>query len=102
MGIGIAKNASPITIIRRFLDKIGYGLTCCGTRTINKKIVLLYQVVTPNDEREKVFQQWLSQDQKIPGTSEPWFETYLLRKSQNKDTSNTTNHIQLSLDFSTE
>ena len=25
MGIGIAKNASPITIIRRLLDKIGYG-----------------------------------------------------------------------------
>ncbi len=102
MGIGIAKNASPITIIRRLLDKIGYGLTCCGTKTINKKRVRLYQVVTPNDEREQVFQQWLLKDQNIPGTSEPWFEAYLLPKSQNQDRSNNSKHIQLSLDFSTE
>ena len=99
MGIGIAKNASPITIIRRFLDKIGYGLTCCGTQTVNKKRVRVYQVVTPNDNREKVFQQWLLKDQNSPGTSEPWFEAYLLPKSQNEDRQNKTNHIQLSLDF---
>ncbi len=99
MGIGIAKNASPITIIRRLLDKIGYGLTCCGTQTINKKRVRLYQVVTPNDEREKVFQQWLLKDQKLPGISEPWFEAYLLPKSQNEDIRSSPNHIQLSLDY---
>lgn len=101
MGIGIAKNASPITIIRRFLDKIGYGLTCCGTKTINKKRVRLYQVVTPNDNREKVFQQWLLKDKTWPGTSEPWFEAYQLPKSQNQDRQDYTKHIQLSLDFST-
>ncbi len=100
MGIGIAKNASPITIIRRFLDKIGYGLTCCGTKTINKKRVRLYQVVTPNDNREKVFQQWLLKDQNSPGTSEPWFETYQLPKYQNQDGQDYNKHIQLSLDFS--
>ncbi|MGK7941687.1 MAG: plasmid replication protein, CyRepA1 family [Crocosphaera sp.] len=100
MKIGIAKNASPITIIRRFLDKIGYGLTCSGTKTINKKRVRVYQIVTPNDEREKVFEQWLLRDQNFPGTSEPWFESYLLSKTQTKETNNSINHIQLSLDFS--
>ncbi|EAZ89459.1 plasmid replication protein, CyRepA1 family [Crocosphaera chwakensis] len=100
MGIGIAKNASPITIIRRFLDKLGYGLNCCGTKIINKKRFRLYQVVTPNDNRETVFQQWLLKDQKSPGTSEPWFEAYQLPKSQNKDTQDYSKHIQLSLDFS--
>ncbi|MEL4897657.1 plasmid replication protein, CyRepA1 family [Crocosphaera sp. Alani8] len=102
MGIGIAKNASPITIIRRLLDKIGYGLSCCGTRTINKKRVRLYQVVTPDDDREKVFQQWLLKDQNRPGTSEPWFESYLLPKSPNEHSSSSSKHIQLSLNFSTE
>ncbi len=97
MGIGIAKNASPITIIRRLLDKIGYSLTCCGTKTINKKRVRLYQIVTPNDDRAKVFQQWLLKDKNAPGTSEPWFEAYLLPKLDREDN---TNHIQLSLDFS--
>lgn len=100
MGIGIAKNASPITIIRRLLDKIGYGLTCCGTKTINKKRVRLYQVVTPNDNRQKVFQQWLLKDQNAPGTSEPWFEPYLVSKPQPQDRQDKNNHIQLSLDFS--
>ncbi|MDJ0844035.1 plasmid replication protein, CyRepA1 family [Crocosphaera sp.] len=100
MGIGLAKNASPITIIKRLLDKIGYNLICCGTKTINKKRVRLYQIVTPNDDREKVFQQWLLKDQNTPGTSEPWFEAYRLPKSQNEDKQYNNNHIQLSLDFS--
>ncbi|MDJ0511197.1 MAG: DUF3854 domain-containing protein [Crocosphaera sp.] len=100
MKIGIAKNASPITIIRRFLEKIGYGLTCSGTKTINKKRVRIYQIVTPKDDREKVFEQWLLRDQAFPGTSEPWFESYLLSKRDSKEVSNSINHIQLSLDFS--
>ncbi|ACB51216.1 conserved hypothetical protein [Crocosphaera subtropica ATCC 51142] len=100
MGIGIAKNASPITIIRRLLDKIGYGLTCCGTKTINKKRCRLYQVVTPDDKRDTVFQQWLLKDQNSPGTSEPWFEAYQLPQSQNQDPQDYSKHIQLSLDFS--
>ncbi|MDJ0657966.1 MAG: DUF3854 domain-containing protein [Crocosphaera sp.] len=100
MGIGIAKNASPITIIRRLLDKIGYNLTCCGTKTIDKKRVRLYQIVTPNDDRENVFQQWLLKDQNSPGTSEPWFESYRVPKSQNEQRQQNNNHIQLSLDFS--
>ncbi len=99
MGIGIAKNASPITIVRRLLDKIGYSLTCCGTKTINKKRSRIYQVFTPSDDREKVFQQWLLRDQTSPGTSEPWFEEYLLPKLNNETEINTVKHIQLSLDL---
>ncbi|MEA5536718.1 plasmid replication protein, CyRepA1 family [Crocosphaera sp. XPORK-15E] len=100
MGIGIAKNASPITIIRRLLDKIGYGLTGIGTQKIEQKRVRVYQVVTPNDGREEVFQQWLLRDQKSPGSSEPWFEEYLNLKVKIKDSETPVNHIQLSLDFS--
>lgn len=102
MGIGIAKNASPITIIRRLLDKIGYCLTCIGTRKVNQKRVRVYQVIAPNDNRESVFQQWLLRDQKSPGGSEPWFEEYLMPKSSSKPMTKSVNHIQLSLDFSSE
>ena len=37
VGIGLAKNSTPITIIRRFLDQIGYGLKCIRTETRDKK-----------------------------------------------------------------
>ena len=102
MGIGIAKNSSPITIIRRLLDKIGYGLTSTGTRKVNQKRVRLYQAVIPNDGRDIIFQQWLLRDQKLPGTSEPWFEEYRLpnMKCQELEAHHNVNHIQLSLDFS--
>ena len=102
MGIGIAKNASPITIIRRLLDKIGYGLTSIGTRKVNQKRVRLYQAVIPNDGRDIIFQQWLLRDQKSPGTSEPWFEEYRLPniKCQETEENQNVNHIQLSLNFS--
>ncbi|MEM8779240.1 MAG: plasmid replication protein, CyRepA1 family [Cyanobacteria bacterium P01_G01_bin.49] len=100
MGIGIAKNASPITIIRRLLDKIGYGLSCIGTRKINQKRLRVYQVITPDDNRERVFQKWLLRDQKSPGSSEPWFEEYLIPKLQSQPALKISNHIQLSLNFS--
>lgn len=70
LGIGIALNASPIAIIRRFLDKIGCSLTCIGTKRIEKKTVRIYQTLMPNDCREQVFQQWLIRDKKLPGSSE--------------------------------
>ncbi|HAC62314.1 MAG TPA: bifunctional DNA primase/helicase [Cyanothece sp. UBA12306] len=99
LGIGIAKNSSPITIIRRLLDKIGYGLTCIGSEKVDKKRVRVYQVVLPNDGREEVFKQWWFRDENCPGSSEPWFEEYNLAKSkidQNKK-EESKNYIQLSL-----
>ncbi|XTZ19913.1 MAG: plasmid replication protein, CyRepA1 family, partial [cyanobacterium endosymbiont of Rhopalodia fuxianensis] len=101
MGIGIAKNSSPITIIRRLLDKIGYGLTCIGSQKVDKKRVRVYQVILPNDARQKVFTQWCIRDGKFPGSSEPWFEEYTNIKSEmnNIQQEENKNYIQLSLGF---
>jgi Domain of unknown function (DUF3854) len=113
MGIGIAKNASPIVIVRRFLEEIGYGLTniCCeGNR---QKRIRVYRVVVPNDGRQEVFKQWLLKDDKYPGSSEPWLEdSFIANYYRNRlchcppsnnfpETSNNSNYIQLSLDLDT-
>ena len=60
LGIGLAANSSPITIVRRFLDKIGYSLECLRTETHKKKRLRIYRIVNPDDGRSEVFQQWLS------------------------------------------
>ncbi|MGP0129558.1 MAG: plasmid replication protein, CyRepA1 family [cyanobacterium endosymbiont of Rhopalodia musculus] len=101
MGIGIAKNSSPITIIRRLLDKIGYGLTCIGSKKVDKKRVRVYQVVLPDDARKEVFRQWWIRDEKSPGSSEPWFEEYTNGKSEMAriQQEENKNYIQLSLEF---
>ncbi|WLT39357.1 hypothetical protein NON20_07345 [Synechocystis sp. B12] len=36
VGIGLAKNASPITIVRRFLEKLGFGIQLTRTKTVEK------------------------------------------------------------------
>jgi hypothetical protein len=111
MGIGIAKNASPIVIIRRFLEEIGYGLTsiCCeGTR---QKRIRVYRVAVPNDGREEVFKQWLLKDERYPGSSEPWLDdgfianyhrnrlSYASSSNRSPEKSINSNYIQLSLDL---
>jgi len=67
MGIGLALNSTPIMIVKRFLDKIGYHLECIACKTYQKKRVRVYRIVTPTDPRFDVFQYWLSQDQLYPG-----------------------------------
>lgn len=62
LNIGLAANSTPITILRRFLDKIGYGLTCLRSETRQKKRLRVYQIVDPEDGRSEVFQQWLAFD----------------------------------------
>ena len=76
VGIGLAKNSSPITIVRRFLDKLGFGLSLIKTKTINKKRVRVYQITTPQDERAQIFQAWLQRDRQSPGSSEQWMADY--------------------------
>jgi hypothetical protein len=90
VGIGLSPNSTPITIVRRFLDKIGYGLRyirCLRAnevaspelegkgnsrafRTAGKpqKRVRVYQVVNPDDGRVEVFKQWLASDGKLLDT----------------------------------
>lgn len=74
MGIGLAKTASPITIVRRLLDRLGYSLSCIGSRTIDRKRMRVYQLLSPNDDRQQVFRQWLMRDERYPGSSELWLE----------------------------
>jgi hypothetical protein len=100
-GIGIAKNASPIPIISRFLEQIGYGLTWIGTEKIARKQIRVYEVFRTHDGREEVFKQWLLRDEKVPGSSEFWFEDYsnLINKRPEAKETETSNYIQLSLDL---
>lgn len=99
MRIGIAKNASPITIIRQFLDKIGYSLTCIRCESFQKKRIRVYQLVMPNDGREEVFKKWLLADSKYPGSSELWFEDYesLIRLNTQIEEEKSNKYIQLNL-----
>ncbi|MGC9505871.1 plasmid replication protein, CyRepA1 family [Baaleninema sp.] len=62
-GIGLAKNSTPMVIVRRFLDKLGYALTCLRCeREKNKKPLRVYRIEPPQDDRWLVFEQWLAVD----------------------------------------
>jgi len=101
VGIGIAHNASPITIIRRFLDLVGYDLQVLKSKKIDKKQVRIYQIIVPSDGREAVFQQWLIRDRALPGSSEGWFDEYCLKlkSSRQQPKSDDDPYFQLSLDL---
>lgn len=69
-GMGIAKNASPILIVRRFLEQIGYGLNyikCEGEKGKNKKTkrIRVYTTAIPDDGRFAVFDRWLQRDETV-------------------------------------
>ncbi|BFM39851.1 plasmid replication protein, CyRepA1 family [Synechocystis sp. LKSZ1] len=97
MGIGLAKNAGPITILRRFLDCIGYGLAPLKRKRFNQKSVRVYRLVPPQDGRETVLQQWLERDRQLPGSSEGWLEDFWLRLQSPVPTMTTLPYVQLSL-----
>jgi hypothetical protein len=60
LGIGLAANATPITIVRRLLDKVGYGLQCIRRENQTQNRVRVYQMVNPEDGRNEVFRYWLA------------------------------------------
>ncbi|MDJ1174853.1 plasmid replication protein, CyRepA1 family [Roseofilum capinflatum] len=64
-GIGLAKNASGIMILRRFINLLGYSLEHQRTTSLkgSGKRLRIYGLVCPDDPREQVFQQWLQRDQ---------------------------------------
>ena len=99
MGIGIAKNYSPVTIIRRFLEKIDYGLKYirCESENKGKKRIRVYQIAKPEDEREQVFKHWLKRDSDRPGSSLFWKEENF-KLNQSTETEDT-NYLQLSLNL---
>ena len=99
LGIGIAKNYSPITIVSRLLDKIGCKIKCIRYESQNKNRVRVYQILSPEDPREQVFAHWLNIDRQLPGNSLFWSNNKSLtsHQSQPKDAQN--NYLQLSLDI---
>lgn len=97
--IGLAANSSPITIIRRLLDLLGYGLTQVRLEKIQKKSIRVYQITLPRDGREEVFRQWLFKDERCPGSSEIWYEDYLLALDSNHLPTLESPYVQLSLEL---
>ena len=94
IGIGLAKNSSPITILRRFLDKIGYRLTCVRSQSEGKKRIRVYHLVDPQDNREEILQHWLKLEGQYPGQ----LDRILPENTPTPDPFRfTPNYIQLSL-----
>lgn len=61
-GLGLAKNSSPVTVVRRLLELIGYSLNYLRIESQGKKRVRVYQIETPEDGRLQVFQRWQVRD----------------------------------------
>ena len=70
IGIGLARNSTPIMVLRRLLDQIGFGLTCLRSETVQRKRLRVYGINQPTDGRSSVFQHWLATDRRFPGWSE--------------------------------
>ena len=99
LNLGIAKNYSPITIVSRLLNKIGCKIGYLRNESLNKKRVRVYQILNPQDERERVFEYWLSTDRQRPGNSLFWTEErqhYAIEPTLSKADRN---FLQLSLNF---
>lgn len=97
LNLGIAQNYSPITIISRLLDKVGCKLECLRSESKERKRIRVYQVVSPEDERERVFQRWLKSDRQHPGSSLFWSGD---RQDVFKPTASVANdYLQLRLDI---
>jgi hypothetical protein len=72
--IGLQAKATPITIVKRLLDKIGYGLRCVRRESAARNRVRVYQVVNPNDGRIEIFRQWLASEGQLLGTQTSWLD----------------------------
>ncbi|MBO3462627.1 DUF3854 domain-containing protein [Aetokthonos hydrillicola Thurmond2011] len=100
LGIGLAQNSTPITIIKRLLDKIGYSLKCIGYQGKGSSRTRVYQLVSPNDGRFEVFNYWLASSTHELEMSE--LGRVLSSRKIESITSavDSDKYIQLSLDFS--
>ncbi|HEY9605657.1 MAG TPA: plasmid replication protein, CyRepA1 family, partial [Allocoleopsis sp.] len=102
LGIGLPKNATPITIVRRLLDKIGYELKCIGRGGKSSNRVRVYQVIHPQDGRFEVFQQWLafgSQFLDISNRRQDLASTIVDSTTKAIDSGEESEYIQLCLRF---
>ncbi|MGQ4646181.1 plasmid replication protein, CyRepA1 family [Lyngbya aestuarii] len=99
VGIGLAKNSTPIVIIRRFLDKIGYGLRCIRSESREKKRLRVYRVLNPDDGRVEVFKYWLAFGGKLPATGDVWQNEFSGQVDTKSENSAQANYVQLALSF---
>lgn len=99
LNLSIAKNHSPITIVSRLLGKIGCKMKCLRNESQNKKRVRVYQILDPEDERERVFKHWLSIDRQRPGNSLFWSGDRLASSVESSLDTKDNNFLQLSLDI---
>ena len=101
VGIGLAKNSTPIMILKRFLELLGMELKYLKIRKLQKKRTRIYQIQMPDDGRQTVFQQWLQIDQKCPGTSAFWQEESkaYLKQLQKSRTEKASDYVQLTFDL---
>jgi hypothetical protein len=100
LGIGLARNATPIRIVRRLLDKIGYGLECIGRESKRLNRVRVYQVVHPSDGRFEVFQQWLAQSCEVLEKSHQRLDACSKEAKNKADVDAGVDYVQLSLNLS--
>ena len=98
LNIGIAKNYTPITIVSRLFNKVGCKINCVRSQTQNRKRIRVYQILSPEDARERVFDHWLSIDRQRPGNS-LFYSGDLKRNSTSSPIETKHNYLQLSLDI---
>jgi len=97
--IGLSNKSTPIMILRRFLDKIGYSLNWISQEKLKQKIIRLYQINVPQDGRDQVFNNWLILDRMSLGNIQEELrrnEDYLLSLVKNSG-EEISNYIQLNL-----
>jgi hypothetical protein len=99
VGLGIAKNSSPVTIVRRFLEKIDYGLQYIRCESDGRKRIRVYQIAIAQDNRQQVFEKWLVADSQHPGSSLFWSENNINFSKLKFPESIDPNYIQLSLNL---
>ena len=98
--LSIAKNYSPVTIVSRLLGTIGCKMKCLRNESQNKKRIRVYQVLTPEDEREQVFEHWLKIDRQRPGNSLFWSSDRLVNSIESSISNDRErNFLQLRLDI---
>lgn len=99
LGIGLAHNATPITIIKRLLDKIGYGIRCIGRKGKSSNRTRVYQVVKPNDGRFEVFDYWLASSNHLLDNSDLRRVLTARMAESTESTEKELKYVQLSLSF---
>ena len=101
VGIGLAKNSSPIMVIRRFLEKIACKFLYLNSESckISGKRIRVYQILIPEDRRKEVFYHWIKQDCDRPGSSLFWDKKQFKLLQSELQLEQNSNYLQLTLNL---